>query len=248
MTRWLLALLLIGATSTPVYSQATDASGGRRSWADVAAPTWLAVGARADAPSRIAVVFSLVTGTDGADSATVEMLGANDRVLESRQIGKSKNDTRTVEFAPAGSGTYRFRVTAWRRDAADPKVSEIRAYTFSLPLAAPVVQARCLGGGSLVVAWDPVAEAEKFEVTCQSLARGQSKVFRLVEGSQTRIDGLSIGQKYVISVAAVRGTDRVASPAMTKTIKAEPDREWRFTWFGQSSKAELNTINSTPIT
>jgi hypothetical protein len=144
--RAFLTLLVLGAVSPSVHSQATDASAGRKPWAEVAAPTWVSIGAKADAPGRIEVVFNLVTGTDGADKATVEMLDAKGNVLESKLIGKSKNETRTIEFAPVASGTCLFRITALRNDGGGPKTSETVAYNFSLPLAVPVFKALNLGG------------------------------------------------------------------------------------------------------
>ncbi len=242
MKRLLLAFLVVGAVSTTVRSQGTDSSGERKAWADVAAPKWVSIDARAEAPGRIAAVFTLVTGTDGADRATVEMLDAGGAVLQSRLIGKSKHDTRTVEFAPTSSGTYLFRITALRKDAAEPKESETRACAFRLPLQTPVVRALNLGGGALMVKWNAVAEAESYELSCTSQATGASRTATTTRETQARIDGLTVGQKYAVSVTVVRGAERVASAVMAKTIRAEADREWTFAWFGQSTRAELNRM------
>jgi hypothetical protein len=242
LTRAILTLLILGAASPSIHSQATEASAGRKPWAEVAAPTWVSIGAKADAPGRIAVIFNLVTGTDGADKATVEMLDAKGNVLESRLIGKSKNDARMIEFAPAASGTYLFRITALRNDGGDPKTSETRAYAFSLPLTAPVFKALNQGGGSISIRWNPVAEAERYELSYQDLGTGQQQTVTAAARTDVRIDGLAVGRKYGFTVAAVRGRDRVVSAVFSKTVRAEAEREWTFTWFGQSSKAELNTI------
>lgn len=242
LARAILALLLLGALSPSIHAQATDASAGRKPWTEVVAPTWVSIGAKAGDPGRIAAVFNLVTGTDGADKATVEMLDAKGTVLESRLIGKSKNETRTVEFAPAASGTYLFRITALRNDGGDPKTSETRAHVFKLPLAVPVFRVLNTGGGSIAARWNPVAEAERYELSYHDLETGRQQTVTAAARTDVRIDGLTTGRKYGFSVAAVRGRDRAVSEVIGKTVRAEAEREWTFTWFGQSSKAELNTI------
>ena len=240
--RAILTLLVLCAASPSIHPQATDAPAVRKPWAEVAAPTFVSIGAKAGDPGRIAVVFSLVTGPDGADKASVEMLDAKGNVLESRLVGKSRNEMRTVEFAPAVSGTYQFRITALRNDGGGPKASETRAYNFSLPLAVPVFKVLNLGGGSIAVRWDPVAEAERYELQYQDLQTGQRQVVTSAARTDVRIAGLAPGRKYGFSVTALRGRDRAVSAVIDKTVRAEAEREWTFTWFGQSSKAELNTI------
>lgn len=242
LARALLVLWALITVSPSICAQDAGPAAARKPWAEVAAPSFVSIGARADNPARVAVVFRLVTGPDGSDKATVDLLDAGGSVLESRLIGKSKHETRTVEFAPAASGTYSFRVTALRNDSAEPKASETRAYEFSLPLGVPVFRALNLGGGSLAVKWNAVPEAREYELSCRDRETGELRSFTLAAGTEARIDGLVIGRKYGLSVAAVRGRDRAAAAAIDRTIRAQAEREWTFTWFGQSTKAELNTM------
>lgn len=232
-------LLVVAVLAAPwLYGQEAL----RRPWAEVAAPTFVSIRARADNPTRIAVVFRLVTGTDGADKAVVEMLDAGGRVLESRLIGKSKNDVKSVEFTPAVSATYGFRVTALRTGEAKAKVSELAELAFRLPLADPVFRALNLGGGAVAIRWSPVAEAESYEISWRSLDTGEIGTLAVAAGTEARLDALAVGRKYRLSVTALRGADRATSAALDKTVRLEADREWTFTWFGQSTKSELNTM------
>ena len=58
--------------------------------------------------------FDLVTATEGADKAVVEMLDSTGKVIQSKNVGKSKKVTKTAKFTPETSGTYTFRVRALR--------------------------------------------------------------------------------------------------------------------------------------
>ncbi len=136
----------------------------RTSWAEVIGPVITKIETKPGDPYRISVSLDLVTATEGADKALVEMFDSTGRVVDSRQIGKSKKVEKKVEFAPGASGEYSFVVSAMRNEELLAKVSERRTFNFTLPLAAPVVSAMNLGGGDLSVSWDPVAEALSYTV------------------------------------------------------------------------------------
>jgi hypothetical protein len=114
-------------------------------------------------------------------------------------------------------------------------------YEFLLPLAAPAVNARNAGGGGITVSWKAVAEAEAYEVSLKGPGGGTAAAVKTRE-TETLLRGLSIGSSCEISVRALRGKEIGPPGLMRKLVKAEAEREWFFTWFGQSTKAELNTM------
>ena len=236
-----ISAVVLGCLSGVLPAPSASAAEGRKSWADVSAPVFESVGPSAGDPSKIAVVFTLVTGTDGADRATVEMMDSKGTVIDSKLLGKSKNDLKTAMFSPPRSGSYSFRVTALRGTGAESKSSETIRYDFLFPLAAPTVSARNAGGGGITVSWKPVAEAEAYEVSLKGSGGGTAVPVKTRE-TETILRGLSIGSSYDISVRALRGKEAGPPGLLRKLVKAEAEREWFFTWFGQSSKAELNTM------
>jgi len=217
------------------FGQASE----RKPWADVAPPTLLSFGPKAGDPTRLVIAFTLVTAVDGADKAVVDLLGAGDAVVESRTLGKSKNDTKTVEFALTRSGVFRVRVSASRSGLADPKVLTTEAYLFSLPLAPPQVRARNLGRGSVLVSWTAVDEATEYGLRWTDQATGQTESQALNPLSAT-LDGLAVGHTYDLVVTARRGDDIAVSSVVAKPITAEAERVWSFAQFGQSSNANVN--------
>jgi hypothetical protein len=230
--------VVLACASGGLLAQSSGSAEGRKPWAEVAAPVIVSVNPFAGDPSTVAVAFALVTGTDGADRASVEMMDSNGAVIDSKLLGKSKNDLKTAVFSPPRSGNYSFRVTALRGTGAESKSSETIGYEFILPLAAPAVSARNVGGGGISVSWNAVAEAEAYEV---SLKGKEGAAVRTRE-TRTILRGLSIGSSCEIAVWALRGKESGPPGSLRKLVKAEAEREWFFTWFGQSTRAELNAM------
>ena len=236
------AALVLAVLALPAAALSPQAAPARRPWAEVAAPAILALGPAPDEPGKLVLSFRLVTGSEGADKAVVEMSEASGKVLESRLVGKAKSEERQVEFQPQSSGDYSFRVVASRTGEPAAKSSESRSLAFTLPLAAPEPVARNLGAGRLAVTWKPVREAEAYELRLIPPGDRGANVTRRVEGPGFEVEGLAVGARYGLVVAALRGGGRAESKPVATTIRAEAEREWHFTWFGQSTKAELNTF------
>lgn len=224
-----------------LLSAAPSSAQARKAWDEVAAPAIRSISPKAADPARLVVVFEMETAPDGADRGSAEMLDAAGKVLAAKPFGKTKNPVKTVEFSPPGSGSYSFRIAATRVGEAAPKFSETSTVDYSLPLAPPLFSVLNAGGGALALKWNAVPEAEAYEVTARHLQTGAARTITAA-GTEAVLDGLPVGQKYELSVAAVRGGDRAGAPATAKTVRREKDREWRFAWFGQSSAAESNTM------
>ena len=229
----------------------------RIAWEKVPGPEIVSVSLAPDRPDTVLVAFRLEIGAKGADRATAIIADAAGGALESKLMGRSSKEIKIAEFKPPKSGAYRFSVVASRTGAAETKVSEIRAFEFSLPLAAPALQARNSGGGAMLLTWEPVKEAERYVVSWKEAAQGSDgpgaaaagapaassgEDSLVARGAQATVAGLTPGQRYDFTVSALRGAESAASKPLRKLAKAEAEREWLFTWFGQSSKAELNTM------
>ncbi len=234
-----LAVLLSSLLAAASAAQAPGPA--RRPWAEVPPPAILSLGPSPADPGRVLLELSLVTGSEGADRASVEMLDAGGRLLESRVLGKAKSATRQVEFAPRASGEYRFRIEATRNGEPEPKLAELRSLPFLLPLAAPEPAARNRGSGRLLVSWGKVPEAEAYELRLEPPAGSGPPIIRRTAGTEAEVGELARGARYAIRVSALRGAERRDSPPLAKTVRDEVEREWRFAWFGQSTKAELNS-------
>jgi hypothetical protein len=238
--RLLLATSLVGLLCVGIAFSAADAS--RIPWSEVAGPVFTTVEIKPGDPYRISVGFNLVTAAEGADKAVVEMLDSTGRVIDSRQVGKSKKIEKKVEFAPTSSGRYAFVVTAYRNEEPVPIKSEILIFNFTLPLAAPVVSAMNLGGGDLLVSWQSVPEAQSYTIAYTDLSSNECVLVPVAASTDHTLSKLKIGNKYSIIVTAVRGNNQNSSLAYEKTVKNDKDRVWRFTYFGQSVKGELNRM------
>jgi hypothetical protein len=238
-----LAALVFAAAALggAVPASAADAPG-RKAWADVAPPVIVAVAPKPGDPGKLAVAFTLATGPDGADRAAVELRDGAGTLLETKAVGRTKSDAKSVDFSPPRSGTYSFRVSALRKDE-EPKQSNIVSIDFSYPLAAPAFRILNAGSGTLELKWATVAEAEAYEIVWIDPASGATGRTGPIGARSAGIGPFPVGTRPAVSVAALRGSERAEAPTIARLVKAEADREWTFAWFGQSTKAELNTLS-----
>ncbi len=226
-----LAFFSVGA---PLFAQSA-----RPAWETVPDPKIVSVAPMEGRPETVELSFSGEIGPKGADSAVAEMRDASGAVVESKKVGRSSREIKAVEFSPPGSGEYTFVVRAARRDAPGEKASAPVSFAFSYPLSAPLPETRNLGGGAVAVSWRPAFEATAYRVAFRDGDRVAYDSGPIAELSCTA-RGLTIGVKYSVSLEAIRGGERALSAAVGKTVRAEADREWRFAWFGQSTKASVN--------
>jgi hypothetical protein len=242
MKRMLIALASCLALAAPCLAQEA-----RIAWEKVPAPEIVSVSLAPDRPDTVLVAFWLEIGAKGADRATVVMADAAGGTLETKLMGRSSKEIKVAEFKPPKSGAYRFSLIAARTGVAETKISEVKAFSFSLPLAAPVIQARNKGGGAMLLAWEPVREAERYAISWKEASAADPVAaraggFLAAQGAEAIVEGLIPGARYDFVVSAIRGAESAASKPLRKLAKAEAEREWFFTWFGQSSKAELNAM------
>ncbi|HWR11544.1 MAG TPA: right-handed parallel beta-helix repeat-containing protein [Rectinemataceae bacterium] len=230
-----LFFLILGLVA-PSWSQE-----GRIAWENVPGPKFVSISLAPNNPDTVVVAFKLEIGAKGADRATVTMMDSVRNTLETKLMGRSAREIKTVEFKPPKSGIYLFSIAAARTGLGETKASETISFDFSLPLTQPAIQARNVGKGTMLIGWEPVKEAERYIVSwkLEGAAAAESSV-----SSETAatISGLIPGRRYAFSVSAIRGQENAISPPLLKLAKAEAEREWFFTWFGQSGKAELNTM------
>lgn len=206
--------------------------------------------------SKIIVTFELLTGINGADKATVVMMDQTGKELDSVLIGKDSSTTnRIAEFVPDRSGIYKFKVIAERNDELTTKESNVsNEFIFILPLSRPEIKSVTnKGKGSVEIIWNPVKEAENYEVLYRKEGDSNWTVATTVTETSAIVESLTIGANYAFSVKAIRGTDE-SEPADTKEVKVikEAQRPWYFAAFGQGVNTKNNyysgSINEGSIT
>ncbi len=221
-------------------SQNMTAQANRTPWGDVAAPEIVSIEPSAEDAEKVAVNFTLVMGNTGADRAVVDMLDASGNVIKSNTVGRSSRAIKKTEFSPGKSGSYSFRVTASRTSTGETKNSNAVNFVFSYPLAAPNLTVMNQGGGVVSVSWNAVREAENYELSYKNTASSAPATVITTSRLSETLTGLTVGNKYAITVTAKRGSGGTASSPVEKTVRTERDREWNFTWFGQSSNVNRN--------
>ena len=202
----------------------------RADWAGVAAPV---ITETKQNGGNIEVYYTMEIGYDGADMVTVEMLGADGAVIESKP---SADSSKAVVFAPSASGSYTFKITAKRADCDDKAGNTTEAFAYVLPLGTPAIEsATSTGNGSVSVVWGAVAEAAGYEVYAGENLVGTT------EATEYTVTGLTVGEKYSFTVKAVRGEDKSeASQAVETTVTAEQQQVWGFTRYGSSTDSANN--------
>jgi len=237
-----LLLFIASLALAPGWSQES-----RIAWGKVPGPEFVSLGLAPDRPDTVLVSFRLEIGSKGADRAAVTMMDAAGATLETKLMGRSSREIKVAEFTPPKSGTYLFSIAAARTGVAEIKTSETRSFDFSLPLAPPVIQARNKGKGVMLLTWEPIKEAENYIVSWREAAPGGaiggiSATSVDPQRLEATVPSLSPGRRYAFAVSAIRGRESATSKPLLKLAKDEAEREWFFTWFGQSSRAELNAM------
>ncbi len=221
----------------------TETTGGTRppraDWSTVAAPEITAIALDAANSGKINVSVDAVVGYDGADNVKVVMLDAAGNEVKSESSGENGSSC-ILTFAPTATGTYTFKAVISRKDETD-KESATKTFSFTLPLATPVMKSvTSSGNGTATVKWNAVPEADSYIVSA-TLA-GDATVAATVTTSelQTVLTGLTVGQKYTVSVVAVRGTEKSKASSMEVEITQEALREWTFAAYGTGTDTKNN--------
>ena len=193
-------------------------------------------------PSKLVVKFNAVTGNDGADTATAILYNEQNEIVATASVGKSSNNEKTVELVPPASGSYTVRVKTERSNEETARYSKIVSADFTLPLGQTVVRAVNRGNGDVLVKWNEVKEAKSYIVEIKETTADKYVTALTVSETQGLVKGLKVDSDYDIRVVAVRDEDKVASDAIHKKVKAAEEREWAYTFFGQSIKENVNTM------
>ncbi len=217
----------------------TETAGGtveRPSWESVALPAVTKVEQRQDV---LKVTVDMPIGKDGADSIVVSMMDENNKVLVSETY-TTEGTVHELSFVPATSGCFVFTVTAKRIDEANKVMPEGVTSEFVLPLKTPVVNLIHQGAnGALTAIWSETEEATSYEVTLT--APNGTTTVKTTSDRQYTFEGLTVGQTYSITVAAIRGEERTeASAAAKATATAEAQTDWGFTAYGPSTNTKNN--------
>ncbi len=192
--------------------------------------------------SQMMVSFTLDISDDGADKANVIMSDTAEHVIMSALVGKSDDAIKTASFTASESGNYTFQVEAVRNDEATTKLSEMESFTYSLPLVQPVARAFNNADGSISVKWYEINEAQTYVVEYRAEGGVNFEIGTTVAGLEANLTHLELETVYEIRVKAIRGAEEAISAVITKTSKDKAEREWNFTYFGQSISSSRNTM------
>lgn len=187
----------------------------------------------------IIVYIDAKTGDEGADKLLVELI-ENGKVIKSKNLGKSKKTDRKTTFDLSHSGSYSVIVSATKKNEDKVYSSQEYYYLYSYPLFAPTVSAKNEGEGKLLLSWNSIKEASYY--TVEVFDDNNKKIEeRKTEKEEIVFTSLEEKKTYYFIVSSIRDNEKSSSNKLKKTFSNEKDREWFFTYFGQSTKESLNT-------
>ena len=214
----------------------------RPSWDSVAAPVITSVDYKSGDSNVVEIKFDLETSDAGADKATVEVRDSAGEVVDSILVGKTADVQKVAEFEPTSSDTYTFTVNAARNGEETVKPSNPESFSYVLPLKAPVIGgATNKGGGDVLLKWAAAKEAESYRVEYKTATTEYTEATTTPD-LEASITGLNLDKEYTFRVTALRGGDATSSAEYLFTVRDRIEREWAFTYFGQSSNKDLNTV------
>ena len=208
-------------------------------WSAVAAPE---LGTPTQDGDSIVVPYTAVIGDNGGEALNVYMY-QGDTLIDST-VTKATGSSGSVKFKPSSTGDYTFKATL-SRDGKEDKVSksvEMKGYV--LPLTAPTnLFATNKGNGSILVEWDPVSEADSYDVS-YSLDGSTFTKAGTTDKTSLLVNGLTVGKEYTFNIVANRKNPETVSEA--GVIKAEVTKEAQAKWgaitYGNGASAEKDQI------
>ena len=230
MKKSLIILMMLGLIASSIYCFSWES--------DYTTPSVTSV-SPVEGKREIEVCLEAVTGTEGADKLTLTLY-ENGSKISSKNLGKSKKSTRKTTFELTHSGSYSVEVTAVKNNEKKTYTSLLYPFTYSLPLDNPSPNAKNTGDGVLILEWDRVDEAESYTVSVSDYETGATVRLDNTEDTSVTYSSLEAEKAYSFAVTAVRGEEESSSSSLKKTVKTERDRDWYFTYFGQSTKESLN--------
>ena len=212
-----------------------------QTWAEIPDPKIISVEVSKENPAVVIITFEAQTPIR-QDKLNVKITSNCGGNTLTRTMGRTKSNIKMIEFEPGVSGNYTFSVEAYRTTEKTRKGPVSKSFDFVFPLGTPAINLLNNGNGTLLVSWDPVKESEGYEVVYTDSATGKEVAMPRTNMCSTEIKGLTVGGKTAVKVASIRGNEKNYCNPVTKTIIAGKDRVWKFTYFGQSTKADYNTM------
>ena len=198
----------------------------RADWSTVAAPVITSAAVDGQDAHQILVNVSANVGYDGADKVIVTM---TDKSGAAMTLSSAKQaDTHTLTFTPDASGDYTFSAAVVRDGETDRAAEATAAVSFTLPLEQPYIKVCAnAGGGSALLEWNPIAEAERYEIAVTGIDDPVT-----VTDCTATVPGLTVGGRYTFSVTALRSEDRSEAGTAQLTVTEDAELVWSFSAFG----------------
>ncbi len=245
-------IYFVGVTYTGEAAPVT-----RGPWADVTAPTLTNPELSFDKNSLI-VNYTGNIGLDGADKIIVSMKKGEEVVQKKTAIRYGASGSLT--FTPTETGTYTFEAEAVRNGEAETKKTTASVSAdFSLVFNAPAVRGRTAKNASDALVMEATIteskEATSYTLYYKKEAETEFKT-KTIEPSNTGEiavlldgEGYVVGDTLIIKVSATRAAsayneeETKESAEIKVVIRPQVERDWVFTYFGQSTKESLNMLN-----
>ena len=225
--------LLGGATdNNNIYKIEVVSGGGavaRGDWSKVAAPSVESAALDTENNGNIKVSVKGDVSANGADKLSVVMTDANGKEVDVKNT-VAENTAHTLVFTPENSGKYTFTAKLIREGETDI-IGNSKTLDFVYPLGkTTIISATSKGSGKVELAWQPVHEATGYMIYVDGAEVGSSSTESYIAS------GLTVGNKYSFTVAAIRGTEvGKQSDAMTATATKNAMQTWGFIRYGTST-------------
>lgn len=205
----------------------------RADWSTVANPVITKV-ATDNESGQLEVNINGLVGIDGADALYVNLI--KDGKVVSTAKSTSFTDEHVLRFSPISSGDYSVEAVLSREGEID-KVSTHVSTSYLVPLTAPyVTNVTNLGSGKTLVVWNPVREAEKYEVVVNGGA------VQTVTDREITLEGLPTGEN-TIQITAISGDRKTAAEAVSFKVTANAELGWNYVIYGPSAKNSNNSLS-----
>ncbi|AEJ18793.1 right-handed parallel beta-helix repeat-containing protein [Gracilinema caldarium] len=243
---WFVVLLLVHTIAVIIADE------NRLEWKDVANPRIISIQVNKDNPKNIVVNYEMDLSFNGADRASIYMINEQGLILQTKIMGKTNRPIKSVEFTPVSSGIYKFYVEATRVGENENKRSLDAIYQYELPFQSPALKILNNKNGSVLLRWDTIPEIELYEISYRLVQESsdlrnnsKSEIIQLNASGNSMeylIKNLNVGSKYAFSLNLIKNSKIVLTKEVQKTVRDIQEREWYFTWFGQSTKSDVNTF------
>ncbi len=213
----------------------------KKDWAEVPAPV---IGVITEENGTLTVPFTMVIGSQGADTVTITMKDSTGKEISSTT---SRVTDGKIEFKPSESGDYTFSISAQRKDETDKVGTDVEYKGFVYPLGkSSIGLIYNKGNGTASVEWSAVKEATSYAVEYSADATTWTAV-DAADKLTADISGLTVGSEYSFRVVTKRNDETTTSDVVKLKVTGEAQQPWGYIAYGngasQSNGKVIGNLN-----